>query len=413
MRVLLIVIQFPPDTNSTGQLMSQLCEGLARCGHDITVLTTFPHYEHFRIGEEHRGKWIERTREQGLEIIRLFTYAPGKKTMFNRLLSYVTFNTLAAITATLSRSRWDVILCPNGSFFTGLAASFIGVIKSVPFIYNVQDLYPDVPVRAGQLRNPYAIEALKAIEKLMYRQAAHVTVISPMMRDNLVSKGVAPEKISMIPNFVDTDFIRPLPKVNDFAKEHGLVDKFVVTHAGNLGYVYDLETLLDAASLLSSEKNISFLIVGNGVAKAKLEKKARDLKLANLRFMPLQPHERLPWLRACSDVQVSLYKNGAAQDSFPSKIYEIMASGRPLLASAEGGSGVQALVAAAQCGLCVRPGDAEQLAAAILSLYHNRSMGETMGGCGRQYAESNHSKETVVARYNELFQRVSELSPSR
>jgi len=407
MRILLLIIQFPPDTNSTGRLMSQLCDGLATCGHEITVVTTFPHYENFRIWEEYRGKLVKRDRERDMEVVRLFTYAPGNKSMLNRLISYVTFNGLAAITAGFSRARWDVILCTNGSFFTGLTSWLLGKAKDVPFIYNVQDLYPDVPIRAGQLRNPFAIATLRGIERFMYRKAAHITAITPSFRDNLVAKGVPEEKISIIPNFVDTEFIRPLPKANSFAQQHGLSDKFVITHAGNLGYVYDLNTMLDAAFLLSSRKDIMFLLVGNGVAKPALEKQAHELKLDNVLFMPFQPYESLPWLRASSDIQVSLYKNGAAWDSFPSKVYEIMASGRPLLASSDGDSGIEDLVRTTESGLFVRPGSAEHLAEAILKLYRDPSLRETMGEKGRRYAEENHSKHTAVARYNELLQRIA------
>lgn len=289
-----------------------------------------------------------------------------------------------------------------------MTAWLIGKAKGIPFVYNVQDLYPDVPIRAGQLRNPYAIAALRAIERFMYRKAAHITAISPSIRDNLISKGVPAEKISIIPNFVDTGLIRPLPKQNSFAERHGLADKFVITHAGNLGYVYDLDTMLEAASFLAAYKDILFLIVGNGVAKGGLEQKARELKLENARFMPFQPYEDVPWLRASSDVQVSLYKNGAANDSFPSKIYEIMASGRPLLASAEAGSGVEDLVKTAECGVCVSPGDPERLAAAILHLYRNQGLRETMGERGRRYAEDKHSKSAAVQGYQKILQQVAD-----
>src|SRR5437867_4534335 len=407
MRILLPIIQFPPDVNPTGLLMAQLCEGLTACGHEVSVITGFPHYENFRIWDEYRGKLVQRGRYGEMDIVRLYVYAPGKKSMVNRLLSYVSYNTLATLAGALSRRQWDVILCPNGSFFTGITAWLLEKMKSAPFIYNVQDLYPDVPVRAGQLRNPYAIAALRSMEQFMYRKAAHITVITPAIRENLLGKGVPTDKMTVIPNFVDTDFIRPLAKDNDFARAHALADKFVVTYAGSFGYVYDLETMLDAASLLSSQKDLLFLIVGHGVAKSELEKKARELKLANVRFMPFQPRESLPWLRASSDVQLCLYKNGAATDSFPSKIYEIMASGRPLLASSDSESGVENAMKTAECGLCVRPGNAEHLAEAILDLYHNPSLREAMGHRGRRYAEENHSKHAVVARYDELLQRIS------
>jgi len=406
MRILLPIIQFPPDVNPTGLLMAQLGEGLAARGHEVSVITAFPHYENFRVWDEYRGKLVQRGRYHNMAVVRLYVYAPGNKSMRNRLLSYLSYNALATIAGAVSRGGWDVILCPNGSFFTGISAWLLEKMKSAPFIYNVQDLYPDVPVRAGQLRNPYAIAALRSMEQFMYRKAAHISVITPAMRENLLAKGVPADKMTVIPNFVDTDFIRPLAKDNDFARAHGLADKFVVSYAGSLGYVYDLETLLDAASLLSAQKDMLFLIVGHGVAKSELEKKARELKLANVRFMPFQPRESLPWLRASSDIQVSLYKNGAAHDSFSSKIYEIMASARPLLVSAEAGSGVEQLVESAQCGVCVRPGNAEQLAEAIGKLYRNASLRGEMGRRGRQYAEEKLSKHAAVTSYNELLQRV-------
>ena len=407
MRILLVTIQFPPDTNTTGQLMLRLCGGLVRLGHEVTVLTSFPHYENFRVWDEYRGKVFQRSREHGMEIMRLLTYAPGKKSMRNRLLNYVTFNTSAIAAGLFSCRQWDLVLCPNGSFFTGLTGWLLGKKNQRPFVYNVQDLYPEVPIRAGQLRNRYAIQCLRAIEKFMYQKAAHITVISSALRDALLSKGVPAEKISIIPNFVDTEFIRPLPKANKFAQQNGLSDKFVVLSAGNLGYVYDFDTMLDAAKMLCAHKDILFLVVGNGVRKTALEKKVQELKVDNVRFMPFQPYDDLPWLRASSDVQVSLYGNGAATESFPSKLYEIMASGRPLLASADAGSQIEQLVHSAECGLCVSPGDAKNLAASILKLYEDPSRGEAMGKRGRQYAQKNHSLQSVVADYHELLQKIA------
>jgi colanic acid biosynthesis glycosyl transferase WcaI len=341
-----------------------------------------------------------------MDVVRLFVYAPGKKSMINRLFSYLSFNALATATGLSSRMPWDVILCTNGSFFTGITSWLIGAGKAIPFIYNVQDLYPEVPIRAGQLRSRPAIATLKKIGQFMYRKAAHITVIAPSFRDHLVAAGVPAEKVSVIPNFVDTDFIRPLPRVNDFSRDHGLADKFVVSYAGNLGYVYDLVTMLEAAAILSSEKDILFLIVGNGVAKSELERKASDLKLENVRFWPFQSYENLPWLRASSDIQVSLYRRGSANDSVPSKVYEIMASGRPLVASSDAGSDVWKLVETAQCGLCIKPEDAKQLAEAIITLYRNPSLRDSMAQRGCRHAEQHHSKRAAVARYNELLRQV-------
>lgn len=406
MRILLPIIQFPPDVNPTGVLMAQLCEGLADYGHEVSVITAFPHYENFRVWDEFRGKLAQREVFRGMHVLRLYVYAPGKKSMVNRLMSYLTYNALATAAGAFSRRRWDVILCPNGSFFSGISSWVMQQIKRAPFIYNVQDVYPDVPVRAGQLRNPYAISTLSSVEKFMYRKAAHVTVITEAMADNLRAKGVSEKKMSVIPNFVDTDFIRPLPKDNPFSRRYGLQNKFVVTHAGSLGYVYDLETLLDAAQLLIDEPEIVFLIVGHGVAKESLQARARAMELPNVRFMPFQPREDLPYLRAASDVQVALYKSGAANDSFPSKIYEIMASGRPLLASADAGSSVAQAAEQTQCGVCLKPGDPAGLAEAIRQFYRNRERRSAMGENGRRYAEVHHSKSAAVRSYHALFEKI-------
>jgi colanic acid biosynthesis glycosyl transferase WcaI len=407
MRILVLIIQFPPDVNTSGVLMAQLCEGLTARGHHVTVITTFPHYAQFRVADEFRGKLVERRAYRGMDVIRLFVFASGtKQNMLNRLLSYLSFNALATVTGVVSRDHYDVILCSNGSFFSGISASLIGAAKRIPFIYNVQDLYPETPVQAGQLRNTWAIRVLEWLERFMYSRATHLSVISAAFRTNIVAKGVPPDKVSTIPNFVDTDFIRPLPKDNDFSQHYALSDKFVVTHAGNLGFVYDLDTLVEAASLLRNETGIHFMMVGDGVVRPVLEAQVRALGLTNVTFLPFQPRERLPWLRAASDVQVALYKPGSARYSMPSKVYEIMASGRPVLASADEHSDLWNLVVDTECGICIEPDDPAQLASAVLKLYRDPPLRIRMGKRGRLAAERNYSRMRVVAKYDELIRSI-------
>lgn len=409
MRLLLLIIQFPPDVNSTGLLMSQIANGLLARGHDVSVITSFPHYEQFQVWEAYRGKWAERTQEKGLDVTRVRLFANGKKqSMKYRLLSYLSFNAFAAATNLLRRETYDAILCTNGSFFTGVAAYTSGGVKGTPFVYNVQDLYPETPIAQGQLTNPRAIAELSRIERFMYRRARHITVITPAFQKNLVrEKQVPAAKISVIPNFVDTEFIRPLPKQNSFSERHGLADKFVVTHAGNLGYIYDLDTMLDAAAQLRNERDIVFLIVGAGVMRAKLQAKAEQLALANVRFLDFQPYESLPSLRAASDVQVSLYRTGAARYSMPSKLYEIMSSGRPVLASAEADSDVANLIQETKCGICIAPHRADALIDALLNLKNDPALRVGMGQHGRAAAEERFSVSSVVNQYDSLLQRVA------
>jgi len=408
MRILILILQYPPDVNSTGLLMEQLVDGLVARGHRVSVITSFPHYEKFRVWEQYRGKLAERSGT----ILRLWVRATGKKSMLNRLLSYLSFNALATLFGCLSREQYDVIFCTNGGFFSGITAAIIGRRKRAPLIYNVQDLYPETFVQAGQLRNPLAIAGLQKLESLMYRSATHVSVITPSFRSNILKKGVDEYKVSVIPNFVDCEFIRPLPRDNEFSRRHGLQGKFVISHAGNVGFVYDLDTLLDAAALLKSEDGIVFLVVGDGVVRERLRAKAQALGLDNVRFLPFQPRDALPELRAASDVQVALYRPGQSKYSMPSKVYEIMASGRPVLASGDRGSDLWNLIEETNCGLVVESARADRLADAIHLLYQDPLLRAEMGRRGRAYAETRYSLDAVVDKYERLL-RVTASTPER
>jgi colanic acid biosynthesis glycosyl transferase WcaI len=287
-------------------------------------------------------------------------------------------------------------------------------LKGAPFIYNVQDLYPETPVQTGQLSNKMVISALEKLERFMYAQASHVSVIAPTFRDNLLRKQVPSHKVATIPNFVDVDFIRPYPKDNPFSRKHGLSDKFVVTHAGNLGYVYDLDALLDVAAMVRAEPDLQFLIVGDGVERERLEQRAQHLDVhRNVRFLPFQPREQLPFLRAASDVQLALYRHGSARFSMPSKVYEIMASGRPVLASADSDSDLSRLVSGTGCGLCVEPHQPEQLAAALLRLYREPDLRARLAERGREEAVHKYSRDAIVAQYEALCHRLVASQHSR
>lgn len=411
MRVVFVVHHFPPDVNSTGTLMSGITQLLRQRGHDVEVITSFPHYEGFRVWPRYRHKILERDVDDGVAVWRVWCFANGRKSMRNRLINYVTFNLMATVIGLWVARDADVVFATNGSFFTGISAAVIGRGR-VPFILNVQDLYPEVPILAGQLRNPFAIRLLRNIARFMYRRATAISVISPALQRYLHEMyAVESERSTVIANFVDTERIRPLPRANPYAAQLGFVDSFVVAHSGNLGYAYDLMTLVDAANLLSSEDDLMFAIIGNGVLKSSLEARVRELNVGNVRFLGFQPHDALPWLRASIDLHVALYRPGAARYSMPSKLYEIMASGRPVLASAEPGSDVQRLIEASGGGVCIAPSDPNQLAQTILRLRDDQPAREAMGRLGRGYVEQHHTIVHIASQYEQLLARMAGTKP--
>jgi colanic acid biosynthesis glycosyl transferase WcaI len=404
LRLLIVVNHYPPDVNPSGKLMHQLALGLRALGHTVDVLTTFPHYQSFRTEPGYRGRLFAREHVAGGRVTRVWAFASGQKQrMLHRLANYVSFNALASIAGPLTRARYDVVIANSGSFFTGITGWLIQVLRRTPFIYNVQDIYPDVPVRAGQLRNPAAIRGLEKIERFMYDRATRITVISNEQRSVLMRKGVAGSKVTVIPNFVDTAFIRPLPKDNEVSRRLGLHDKFVIAHAGNLGYAYDFASMLDAAAALKPVADVQFVIIGDGVLREALTEQIGQRGLTNVRMLPFQPEADLPHLRAALDVQLSLYAKGSVQSSLPSKIYEIMASGRPALVSAEHGSDLYNLVTATGCGICIEPENSAQLTAAIRTLHQDRAQGARLGQQGRDAVERSFSKEAAVEAYARLL----------
>lgn len=408
LRILILTNHYPPDVNPAGKLMHLLASGLRELGHTVDVLTSFPHYSSFRIEPEHRGRLIQHEEVVGGRVTRVWVFASGhKRSMRHRLANYVSFNVAASAAGIFNNRTYDVILANSGSFFTGLSAWVIGLLRRIPFVYNVQDIYPDVPVRTGQLRSRVAIAGLSRIEAFMYGRAAHVTVISAEQRTVLLRKGVPEARLSIIPNFVDTEFIRPLPRCNELSRRWGLDDKFVCAHAGNLGYAYDFESLLQAAAWLQREPDIVFLIIGAGVREQELNRQIAERGLTNVRMLPFQPEAELPLLRAAVDVQLALYAKGAAESSLPSKIYEIMASGRPAIVGAERTSDLCRLVVSTACGICIEPENAPQLTDALRTMYHDREQARQQGARGRDAAVRKFSKEAAVEAYAQLLATVA------
>jgi len=406
MHILLLSTYFKPDIASTGVLMTELAEGLTRLGHRVTVVTSVPHYDGNRIWSDYRGKLHIREAFNGLDVRRVYLYVPQEKEgLVGRMLNYATFNTLSVLSGALAGS-YDVVLTPSPPLTNGLAAFILSRLRGVPYVYNVQDIYPDVAIRMGVLTNPRVIAFFRYMERFVYDKAAAVSVISEGFRRNLLDKGVPDEKLEVIPNFMDMDFVRPLPRRNDFSAKHGLDDKFVVLFAGNVGMSQGLQKVLDTARLLENEREILFLIVGNGAAKPGLQDYAQALGLRNVSFLPFQPPETLPEMYASSDICLVPLRKGFTGESVPCKVFTITAAGRPLVASVDRDSDTHRFVRKSECGLWVEPENPGTLAEAILTLRDDKDMRDQLGHNGRAYVETRYTPEAVGRQYAALLGRV-------
>jgi len=407
MRIMIVSLYFHPDRAANAVIMTRLAQELAKLGHKIRVICAMPHYDTNAIWPDYRGKLLQRDKLGDIDIVRVWLYVPAEKTrLLGRIWNYLTFNLFSTL-AGLVGPRPDVILAPSPPLTIGLTAWLLGLLRRAPYVYNVQDIYPDVAIRLGALANKRVIRFLFLLERFVYHHAGAISVLSEGFRRNLGSKGVPTEKIAIIPNFVDTEFIKPGPKQNALARRERLADRFVVLFAGNMGMAQGLDQMLEAADLLRDSPGILFLLAGGGTARAALEHEAARRELENVRFLPFMAFEHMCDLHAASDVCLIPLRRGIAQESVPSKALTIMAAGRPVVAAVEDDSDIGRLLCTSGCGLVVPPEDPKALSEAILTLYDDPTCRAQLGASGRRYVVAHHTPKIIARKYDTLLRRVT------
>ena len=409
MRILFLTMYYKPDSAATGIVMASLAEQLAEQGHDVRVVTGMPHYSTNSVWKEYRRKWWVRERQGKILVQRVWSYVPpDKDKLLPRFFSYLSF-TLTSALAGLLMPRPDVIVTPSPSppLTNGVSAYLIGRMRGVPFVSNIQDIYPDVAIRMGVMKNPAAIAGYKKLERFVYAHSRAITVISEGFRCNLAAKGVPDDKMTVIPNFIDADFISPSPRRNAFSAEQGWDDKFVVLFAGNVGMSQGLDTVLESATRLQDIPDLLFAIVGNGASKPALVTQAEALGLKNVQFLPYQVHDRVPELYASMDIGLVPLRRGFTNDSVPSKLFTIMGVARPMIAGVDSHSETAQVIADSGCGLRVEPEDADALAGAVRALYDDRERCAEMGRRGRLHVEAHYTRVSVARQYEAIFERLT------
>jgi colanic acid biosynthesis glycosyl transferase WcaI len=410
--VLILSLVFPPDSVSTAEIMGDLAVDLTALGHEVTVLSTVPHYNRDAEAERRQplrnywGKLLRRSDYHGVAVYHAAMPAKGRSITL-RLAAWSGFHIISTLAGLISVQRPDILLVPSPPLSSGLSAWFLGGLRGAPFIYNVQEIYPDIAVNLGALRNRPLIRLLNAIERFVYRKASAVTVIAPRMRARLVSKGVPAGKLHVVPNFVDLERLAPAPRDNDFSRRYDLTDAFVVSYAGNLGPAQGLEIVIEAARLLADEPAVRFLIAGEGILRDELTAAAARLPSRNVMVLPYQPNSLMPQIYGASDVSLVPQAAATASDAIPSKVYRIMASARPIVAVTEATSDLAGLVHAAGCGAVVAPGDSAGLAAVIRQAVRDRAGWAQMGVAGRVYVADRYGRETVSRQYDQLVRSLT------
>lgn len=399
MNLVVVAPHFEPDFAATSSLVTRIVTELAALGHRIEVFTALPWYRELKIQLEYAGRLLRREDTPWGRITRIYPFPTSdKRKLVRRAASFAGFSSLVAAVAARG-PRADAVLAVSPPLTLGLTGWAVAAARKAPLVLNIQDVFPDVAVELGMLTDQRLITASRRLEGFCYGRAAMITVLSEDQKQNVAAKTSSPVRV--IPNFVDTAVVRPADRENAYRKEFGLEGKTVVMYAGNIGLSQSLDLVLEAASALSYEPDLAFVINGDGAERAALESKARGM--SNVRFVDMQPFERVPEVYNAADIQLVPLKRGLARSSVPSKTYSILAVGRPLVASVDEGSEIQRVLEQSGAGIAVPPEDAEQFAKAIRRLLDAPDEARRMGEAGRKFVEGWASPAAVARSYEELF----------
>lgn len=405
MRALILCPHYAPDIAPTGTVMTAIAEELIAQGHELHIVTSLPWYRDHDVEPEWRGRMRRTEKHEWGRITRVHPFPTDKRNLRARAMGFVGFIGLASLVAVTTRKRPDVVFAMSPPLPIGVAGLAVARLRRAPFVFNIQDVFPDVAVELGLLTDKRVIRAASALERFAYRQADAVTVLSDDLRDNVVAKigkqRRSVTKVAVIPNFVDTVAVQPGPTENGYRSEYGLQDKTVVMYAGNVGLSQSLDLILHAARELRDRPELVFVINGGGAAKESLVAAAAGL--GNVRFIEFQPAERLPEVLAAADIHVVPLRKGLAKASVPSKLYSILAAARPVLASVDPNTEVSRTIEKAGAGISVPPENPDAFVAALVDMLEHPERTRDQGVAGRLFVESWVSPCAVASQYAELF----------
>jgi len=399
MKILVHTMYFLPEFGSAPILMNELASDLAARGRSVEVITTLPRPPH---NAGYQGRFYVREDVRGFRVKRIltnFTVHPIGRLIAWTIYTVWTWFNLATV------RRGDVVFLRLPPLQLGVTGVLARRLRGARVILNVQDIHPDLSIESGLLRNPFLIRLAQIFEKWIYKHTDEILVISEGFKKNLLAKGVPAGKIVIMPNWVDTGVLSPRPRDNPVARRFGLNGRFVLMYSGtiSLSSSATLERILEAAGLLRSDPEIRVVLVGEGLKKPDLTAKAAALHLPNVDFIPFQPYEDLPDLLGAADVLLVPLDKEKSLLSVPSKLYNFMSAGRPILGLAHPASEVFSLIGETQCGVCAPPDDPQRIAAAIRDLKADAVGRERMGRNGRSYAEAHFSREAVLDAFDRLL----------
>ncbi|MET0145977.1 MAG: glycosyltransferase family 4 protein [Ilumatobacteraceae bacterium] len=404
LRIVVLGPHFEPDTAPTGRVLTRIVEELAARGHELHVVAALPWYRTHAIEPGWRGRLTRRERRPWGTVRRTHPFPGGdKRDLLRRGAGFAAFSAVAGWCG-LGAGGWfrrvDAVIAMSPPLTMGITGRLVAWGHRAPLVFNVQDVFPDAAVETGAITDRRIIVAASWLERISYRLADAVTVLSEDMRANVTAKVPAARAATVhtIPNFVDTARTRPADRMTAYRSELGIGAEPVVLYAGNVGWSQSLDLLLETARRLP---DVTVLINGDGSARPALEQRAAGIP--NVRFAGYVPEERLGELLATGDIHTVPLRKGLAAVSVPSKTYSILAAGRPIVAAIDPGTEVPRILAESGGGVVVPPDDAPAFADAVAGLVADPDGAARMGAGGRAWVVGAASPGAVAEAYEGLI----------
>lgn len=400
MRVLILSQYYDPEpVPKAGELARELRDR----GHDVEVITGFPNYPSGDLYDGYKLALMQRTTIDGIPVRRTYEYPYHGTSAIKRLVNYWSFVFSAPLGSLLMR-RADVMYVWHPPLTIGVAAWLISRLRGIPFVYDVQDIWPETAVLSGMLKDGFVVRMMARLEKFVYRRAKHILCVTEGARQNLIGKGVPPEQVTVMPHWIDESLFAS----SSVAGEPG-PDAFVALFAGNIGMVQGLDTVVRAASLLTAADRIRIVMVGDGADKARLVALAKELGVGEdrLQFVDRQPMSEMPrFMAAAGALLVHLRRSELSRYVIPTKTLAYLAAGKPVLMAMEGAAAD--LVRDAGAGVIVPPDEPQQLVDALRRLAAMpEAERERYGVAGRAYLQQNLTKQKVIPQYEEVLRRAA------
>jgi colanic acid biosynthesis glycosyl transferase WcaI len=405
MRVRFLCTNYTPEKNGMAPFATGLCERFAKQGHEVTAIVAFPYYPAWRVWDGYRGRLSQTEHINNVKVCRTWHFVPKRPSgLLQRLAHDLTFS-LSVLLSGLS-GGFDVICCVCPPPTVALTAYLLAKVRRKPYIIILTDLASDAAMATGILKDGLAVRMARAIEGFGYRQADRVVCICDGFVEKLTERGIAPDRLKLIPLWGDTEKVYPVAAATEFRQANEITEhQFLIMHTGNMGKKQDLMNVVRAAELSKDREDVVWLLVGQGEERGALEDAIRQRHLRNIRLLPLQPEDSLAEMYSAADILLLNQKAAVVESVIPSKLLTYMAAGRPVLAAVSNKSETARYIERAKCGRIIHSEDPMALLEAALSLRADGALREKLGSNGRAYVLEHFTKDKVLREYELLLSR--------